>query len=158
MKHSGRVNLVGIMKEPISWLNHADYGTLLFSTSFPGTRLCCSVIMACFTFREVMIIVQVAPKNRTVEEIGNSDLKPYQANTKDPYVTAYLKADVLPLTFVIGDGKEYNSEKETYFNQFLEHNSNYIVFLRFFESQVLYVFPLFCPLGAYFPLVRNWRL
>jgi hypothetical protein len=105
-----------------------------------------------------MIIVQIAPKNRNVEDIGKSDLKPYQENTKDPYVTAYLKADVLPLTFLIGDGKEYNSEKETYFNQFLEHNSNYIVFLRFFESQVLYVFPLFCPLGAYFPLVRNWRL
>jgi hypothetical protein len=100
------------------------------------------IIMACFAFREVMIIVKDAPKNRRVEEIGKSDLKPYHANTKDPYVTAYLKAEALPLTFVIGDGKEYNSENETYFNQLLEHNSNYIVFLRFFESQVLYVFPL----------------
>ena len=83
-----------------------------------------------------MIIVQVAPKNRGLEEIGKSDLKPYQENMNDPYVTAYLNADVLPLTFVIGDGKEYNSEKEKYFNQVLEHNSNYIVFLRFFESRV----------------------
>jgi hypothetical protein len=99
-----------------------------------------------------MIIVQVAPKNRTVEDIGKSDLKSYQENTKDPYVTAFLKVDVLPLTFVIGDGKEYNSEKETYFNQFLEHNSNYIVFLRFFESQVLNVFPLF------FPFPPPWKL
>jgi hypothetical protein len=93
-------------------------------------------MMACFAFREVMIFVQVAPKNRGVEEIGKSDLKPYQENMNVPYVTAYLKADVLPLTFVIGDGKEYNSEKEKYFNQLLEHNSNYIVFLRFFESRV----------------------
>jgi hypothetical protein len=114
--------------------------------------------MACFAFREVMIIVQVSPKYRTVEEMGKSDLKPYQANTKDPYVTAYLKADVLPLTFLIGDGKEYNSEREKYFNQLLEHNSNYVVFLRFFESQVLYVLPLFSLLGAYFPVVLDWRL
>ena len=83
-----------------------------------------------------MIIVKDAPKNRRVEEIGRSDLKPYHADTKDPYVTAYLKADVLPLTFVIGDGKEYNSEKEKYSNQPLKQNSSYIAFLRFFESQV----------------------
>jgi hypothetical protein len=119
---------------------------------------CFSVIMACFAFREVMIIVKVAPKNRKVEEIGKSDLKHYQANTKDPYIAAYLKADVLPLTFVIGDGKEYHSKQEKYFNQLLEHNSNYIVFLRFFENQVLYVFPLFSPPGAYFPVVLDWRL
>jgi hypothetical protein len=92
--------------------------------------------MACFAFREVMIIVMDAPKNRRVEEIGRSDLKPYHADTKDPYVTAYLKTDVLPLTFVIGDGKEYNSEKEKYSNQPLKQNSSYIAFVRFFESQV----------------------
>ena len=118
-------------------------------------------MMACFAFREVMIIVQVAPKNRGLEEIGKSDLKPYQENMNDPYVTAYLKADVLPLTFVIGDGKEYNSEKEKYFNQLLEHNSNYIVFLRFFESRVQSVrsiSSIWAPLGAYFPVVLAWRL
>jgi hypothetical protein len=92
--------------------------------------------MACFVFREVMIIVKFAPKNRGVNEIGKSDLKQYHANTKDLYVTAYLKADDLPPTFVIGDGKEYNSEKEKYFNQPLKQNSSYIAFLRFFESQV----------------------
>jgi hypothetical protein len=89
-----------------------------------------------FVFREVMIIVKVAPKNRGVNKIGKSDLKQYRANTKDLYVTAYLKADVLPLTFVIGDGMEYNSDKENYFNQPLKQNSSYIAFLRFFESQV----------------------
>ena len=83
-----------------------------------------------------MIIVKVAPKNRGVEGIEKSDLKPYQANTKDPYVTAYLKAEALPKTFVIGDGMEYNSEKENYFNQPLKQNSSYIAFLRFFETQV----------------------
>jgi hypothetical protein len=83
-----------------------------------------------------MIIVKVAPKIRKVGELGKSDLKPYHANTKDPYVTAYLKADVLPKTFVIGDGQEYNSEKEKYSNQPLEQNSSYIAFLRFFESEV----------------------
>jgi hypothetical protein len=84
-----------------------------------------------------MIIVQVAPKINEVEDIGESDLKPYQANTQDPYVTAYLKADVLPLTFVIGDGMQYNSEKQRYSNQPLKQNSSYIVFLRFFESPVI---------------------
>ncbi|CAB4019763.1 receptor-type tyrosine- phosphatase F-like [Paramuricea clavata] len=88
--------------------------------------------------KEVMIIVQVAPKINEVEDIGESDLKPYQANTQDPYVTAYLKADVLPLTFVIGDGMQYNSEKQRYSNQPLKQNSSYIVFLRFFESQDSY--------------------
>jgi hypothetical protein len=92
--------------------------------------------MACFASREVMIIVQVAPKNKGVNKIGKSDLKQYHANTKDPYVTAYLKADVLPLTFVIGDGQEYNSGKENYFNQPLKQNSSYIAFLRFFENEV----------------------
>ena len=84
-----------------------------------------------------MVIVQIVTNGQTPSEnIKTSKLKPYQTNTQDPYITAYLKADVLPLTFVIGDGKVYSSEKEKYFNQPLEENSNYIVFLRFFESQV----------------------
>ena len=84
-----------------------------------------------------MVIVQSAKSSSTLSEnLGTSDLKPYQANINDPYVTAYLKIDVLPLTFVVGDGKEYNSEKEKYVNQPLKQNSSYIVFLRFFENQV----------------------
>ncbi|CAB4001321.1 receptor-type tyrosine- phosphatase S-like isoform X11 [Paramuricea clavata] len=86
--------------------------------------------------KEVMIIVKDAPKDRGVEEIEESDLKPYDANTRDPYVTAYLKVDDLPQTFMIGDGKEYNSKIQKYFNQPLKQNSSYILFLRFFESQV----------------------
>ncbi len=63
-----------------------------------------------------MVIVQVGTKDRRkVEDIYTYMLKPYQANRQGPYVTAYLKADVLPLTFVIGDGKEYNSEKRKIF-------------------------------------------
>ena len=65
-----------------------------------------------------------------------NNLGPFQENIQDLYITAYLKADVLPLTFVIGDGKEYNSEKQKYSNQPLKQKSGYIVFLRFFESNV----------------------
>ena len=84
-----------------------------------------------------MVIVQIASDNpKPVESLNASDLKPYEANTQDPYITAYLKTDALPLTFVIGDGKEYNSEKQKYFNQPLKQNSSYILFFRFFENQV----------------------
>jgi hypothetical protein len=84
-----------------------------------------------------MVIVQIAQKIPTpVEDIETNDLKPYQNNSQYPYVTAYFKADVLPLTFVIGDGKEYNSEDEKYFNQPLKQITSYIVFLRFFETKV----------------------
>ena len=85
----------------------------------------------------MVVIVQIVTNGQTPSEnIKTSKLKPYQTKTQDPYITAYLKADVLPLTFVIGDRKMYSSEKEKYINQPLEENSNYIVFLRFFESQV----------------------
>ena len=84
-----------------------------------------------------MVIVQSAKSSSMLSEnLRTSDLKPYQANMNDPYVTAYLKADVLPLTFVIGDGKEYSTKKEKYVNQPLKQNSSYIVFLRYFENQV----------------------
>ncbi len=90
-----------------------------------------------FHSRTVMVIVQNATRNPTPSEgIETNQLKPYQENIQDPYVTAFLKADVLPLTFIIGDGKEYNSEKLKYSNQPLQQNSSYIVFLRFFENQV----------------------
>ncbi|CAB4004032.1 Hypothetical predicted protein [Paramuricea clavata] len=86
-----------------------------------------------------MVIVQNAKSSSVLSEnLRTSDLKPYQTNTKDPYVTAYLKADVLPLVFVIGDGKDYNSEKEKYSNKPLKQNSSYIVFLRYFESEGSY--------------------
>jgi hypothetical protein len=84
-----------------------------------------------------MVIVQIDSNNsKPTESLRGHNLKPYQANTQDPYITAYLKTDALPLAFVIGDGKEYNSEKQKYFNQPLEQNSSYILFLRFFENQV----------------------
>ncbi|XP_028402594.1 receptor-type tyrosine-protein phosphatase F-like isoform X2 [Dendronephthya gigantea] len=86
--------------------------------------------------KEVMVIVQSSANDQvSSEDIKTSDLKNFQSNTRDPYITAYLKADVLPLMFVIGDGKSYNSEDENYHNQPLTANSNYVVFLRFFESQ-----------------------
>ena len=84
-----------------------------------------------------MLIVQIAPEFPTpVEDIETDDLKPYQNNLQDPYITAYFKADVLPLLFVIGDGKQFNFGNESYYNQPLKQNSSYIVFLRFFETNV----------------------
>ena len=84
-----------------------------------------------------MVIVQIASSNpASSEDIETNKLQPYRENKMGPYVTAYLKADLLPLTFVIGDGKEYNFEKEKYFNQPLKQDSGYIVFLRYFESKV----------------------
>ncbi|XP_028402429.1 uncharacterized protein LOC114525365 [Dendronephthya gigantea] len=89
--------------------------------------------------KEVLIIVQRSTsRNVSSEVITTSDLKNYQLDTQDPYITAYLKADVLPLMFVIGDGKNYSSEKNNYHNQPLTRNSSYNVFLRFFESQDSY--------------------
>ena len=89
--------------------------------------------------RDVMVIVQITPNNpQDVEEIKTSDLKPYEENTRGPYVTGYLKASAAdPASkFVIGQGNTYHSTKETYFNRPLERNTSYIVFLRYFESQV----------------------
>ncbi|XP_028402574.1 receptor-type tyrosine-protein phosphatase S-like isoform X6 [Dendronephthya gigantea] len=86
--------------------------------------------------QEVMIIVKTAENfSKPVEEIETTDLKPYQTNTQDPYITDYLKTDVFPSSFVIGDGKDYNYENVTYVNQPLQPNTSYNVFLRFFESQ-----------------------
>ena len=94
-----------------------------------------------------MVIVQIAQKTPTpVEYIQTNDLKPYESNTQNPYITAYFKADVLPKSkFVIGDGKEYNNFKaEKYINQPLEPNSSYTVFLRFFETMVNSISNLYC--------------
>ncbi|XP_028416881.1 uncharacterized protein LOC114541103 isoform X2 [Dendronephthya gigantea] len=89
--------------------------------------------------KEVIVIIQRAASSVTSSEsIETNDIKSYQRDTKDPYVTAYLKRDVLPLSFLIGDGKEHNSETEKYFNNPLNPDSNYIVFLRFFESKKSY--------------------
>ncbi|CAB4006611.1 THAP domain-containing 9 [Paramuricea clavata] len=86
-----------------------------------------------------MVIVQLATSSQIPSEyIETSELNPYIANTQDPYITAYLKPDILPLTLVVGDGKEYNSEKVKYINQPLKQNSNYVVFLRFYASQESY--------------------
>jgi hypothetical protein len=85
----------------------------------------------------MMVIVESSMRSLTPSEnLRANDLKPYKENTKGPYVTAYLKTDGIPSTFVIGDGREYNSEEEKYVNEPLKQNSTYIVFLRFFENQV----------------------
>ena len=85
-----------------------------------------------------MIIVTIASEKQTqAENIRTIDLRPHwSGNLNEPYITAYLKADVLPLMFVIGDGNQYDSEAENYLNQPLKNNTKYIAFLRFFENQV----------------------
>ena len=90
------------------------------------------------TLRDGMVIVQITPNNpQAVEEIKTSDLKPYEENTRGPYVTGYLKASAVdPVSKAIGEGNTYRSNKETYFNRPLERNTSYIVFLKYFESQV----------------------
>ena len=88
-----------------------------------------------------MIIVQIAPETPTaVKDIKTDVLKPYQNNSQDPYITAYFNTDNLPLTFVIGDGKEFDLKNKSYYNHPLEQNSSYIVFLRFFETKVNHIF------------------
>lgn len=86
----------------------------------------------------MMVIVQNARKYRKeVEDIKTSYLKSYQANTPDPYITAYFKVDSKEaLMFVVGDGKQYEFKSKTYYNKPLEPNSSYIVFLRYFENEV----------------------
>jgi hypothetical protein len=84
-----------------------------------------------------MVIVQIAPKTPTpVEDIQTNDLRPYQTDTQDPYVAAYFKANILPFTFIIGDGKEYKFKNKIYYNHLLKEGTSYIVFVRFFDTKV----------------------
>ena len=112
-----------------------------------------------FLLREIMVVVKRARNSSKLsEDIQTDALKPDRTcNIKDPYVTAYLNPDLLPLTFVIGDGKEYHSETEKYFNQPLQENSNYVVFLRFFESKVI-KFDAFWITNLYFNLSSNCKI
>ncbi|XP_028397234.1 protein PAT1 homolog 1-like [Dendronephthya gigantea] len=115
------------LEEPVNPLT-TSYYTLTLNIVRPAQYI-----------RQVMVIVQKAtgspPRS---ENIKTSKLRPFQTNTQDPYITAYLKTDELPSMFVIGDGKSYSSDTENYFNQHLTANSSYIVFMRYFESQDSY--------------------
>ena len=105
----------------------------VFSYLIPGCYSTC----LCFLFREVMIIVKRDTGERTpVEDIKTSSLSSYETNTTDPYITAYLKTSNLSSSFIIGDNNEYNFKGEKYVNQPLKQNANYIVFLRYFETEV----------------------
>ena len=85
-----------------------------------------------------MVIVQIGTKNpRPVEDVKTSELQRYRPNKMVPYIAAYFKIDSeTPSTFVIGDGKNYTFNDINYSNNPLKQNSSYIVFLRFFESEV----------------------
>ncbi|XP_028402590.1 receptor-type tyrosine-protein phosphatase delta-like isoform X2 [Dendronephthya gigantea] len=113
--------------EPVSFvvMSHLD---LKLTISKPASNI-----------REVMVIVKKGTSSLTSSKnIEMRKLGPHRENTQDLYVAAYLKTEDLPLLFVIGDGKEYNSKTEKYVNQPLRTNSSYIVFLRYFENKDLY--------------------
>ncbi|XP_028402424.1 uncharacterized protein LOC114525361 [Dendronephthya gigantea] len=82
-----------------------------------------------------MVIVQSATSSPTPSENINTSKLEAQADTEDSYITAHLKAEDLPLTFVIGDGKEYKYGNKTFINHVLQQNSSYIMFLKFIENQ-----------------------
>ena len=85
-----------------------------------------------------MVIIRSAKSSsRISENIETTELKSYQTKTKDPYITAYLKADILPLTFIIGDGKEYNSESRNFINHPLNPDSSYTVLLSFLRVRYI---------------------
>ncbi|XP_028402584.1 receptor-type tyrosine-protein phosphatase F-like isoform X2 [Dendronephthya gigantea] len=87
--------------------------------------------------KSVIIIVKIDSGETTpVENIKTNSLRSNKSTSDGkPYITAYLKSDVLPKMFVIGDGEKYNSKTEIYSNQPLTNNTKYIAFLRFFESE-----------------------
>ena len=86
-----------------------------------------------------MVIVQVYRRKPTpVSNITMSHLKNEKPNTQQPYITAYFKAEARNrLKFVIGTGGEYTYQNKKYVNQPLRPNTNYIVFLRFLENEVI---------------------
>ena len=92
----------------------------------------------------MLVIVKTGTSSETAsEDIETGELKSYSNGTQNPYITAYLKLDTTNyLNFVIGKGEKYEFRNKTYFNQRLKQNSHYIMFLRFFESEViiLYIF------------------
>ena len=90
----------------------------------------------CLELSKVMVIVQSASESRgDVENIGTSNLKPYQANRGGRYIAAYFAINSgSPFTFVIGDGKKHQFKKKKYLNKPLEQNSTYVMFMRYFEK------------------------
>ena len=68
-----------------------------------------------------------------------NQLKPFSAGSSDPYVTAGFSYDNLPKTFVVGDGGTYKLDNTNYINQPLKANTPYILFVRFIETEVLFV-------------------
>ena len=67
----------------------------------------------------------------------SNQLKPFSADSSDPYVTAGFSYDNLPQTFVIGDGRSYTLGNKNYINQPLIGNTAYILFVRFIETEVI---------------------
>ena len=88
-----------------------------------------------------MIIVQASTSSKkNSDTYQHNQLKPFSADSSDPYVTAGFSYDNLPKTFVVGDGGTYTLDNTNYINQPLKANTPYILFVRFIETEVLFVF------------------
>ena len=88
-----------------------------------------------------MIIVQASTSSKkNSDTYQHNQLKPFSADSSDPYVTAGFSYDNLPKTFVVGDGGTYTLDNTNYINQPLKANAPYILFVRFIETEVLFVF------------------
>ena len=94
-----------------------------------------------FFFRSILIIIQAATASTKISDAYQpNQLKPFSADSSDPYVTAGFNYDNLPQTFVVGDGGTYTLGNKNYINQPLKANTPYILFVRFIETEVLFVF------------------
>ena len=93
-----------------------------------------------FFFRSILIIIQAATASTKITDAYQpNQLKPFSADSSDPYVTAGFSYDNLPKTFVVGDGGTYKLDNTNYINQPLKANTPYILFVRFIETEVLFV-------------------
>ena len=88
-------------------------------------------------FRSILIIVQATTSSKKNSGTYQpNQLKPFSADSSNPYVTADFSYDNLPKTFVVGDGGTYKLDNKNYINQPLKANTPYILFVRFIETEV----------------------
>ena len=107
-----------------------------------------------FFFRSILIIVQASTSSKkNSDTYQHNQLKPFSADSSDPYVTAGFSYDNLPKTFVVGDGGTYTLDNTNYINQPLKANTPYILFVRFIETEVLFVFFISTMLCAFWLVV-----
>ena len=110
-----------------------------------------------FFFRFILIIVQAATTSTKISDAyQNNELRPFSTGASVPYVTARFSYNNLPNTFVVGDGGRTSNKK--YINQPLKANTEYILFVRFFETEVLFVFFISTILRPFWLVVAQWSI